>query len=595
VVGGGLGSAPRVAHLFEEFLTVEELLPASHALMRLFDLYGNRKQRARARMKFLVEKLGDEEFRARYDEERAKLAKENHTYPTLPTPQANPNVVMWSDPAPSGNAYERWVATNTVAEQGEGLVSVQLTLPLGDLSNDQLRSLAGLTRTYSTAGEMRLTIQQNMVFISVQTSQLAALYEALTAIDLVADSAQQLADVMSCPGAESCNLALTQSRNLGTLLTDHMTQDASRYDDAGGARVKISGCPNSCGHHHIASVGFHGTAKKNKGHMAPFYEVHLGGYANALGTGIANPTLRVPAQHGPKVLDTLLDAYRDNRQAGELFDAYVERVGKASLKELLTPLTEMPTYEEDSSYYHDLGVEEEFALEDMGPGECAGGVLDLIEVGLKEARQGIAVAQSARNGGDWTEAAEQSDAAVFSAAQALLVTEGEEVELVPEAAAKFTEKFIATGLMPATLTTVLFALGRNGDAGETVVRQYLKDAEQFVLTCEEAYASMGNDLRLTTPVGGAAGSASTGSEAATKPSDGPDAVLDLKGVACPMNYVKTKLKLEMMPAGSVLEVLLDDGEPIENVPKSVANDGHDVVSIDPFDDGDHHRLTIRKS
>ena len=595
VVGGGLGSAPRIAHLFEEFVTVEELLPTAEALIRLFDLYGNRKQRARARMKFLVEKLGDDEFRKRYEEERAKVDAAGADYPTLPEPVPNPNVVAWPDMTPTGDGFTRWVATNTVQEREPGLKSVQITLLLGDLTNDQLRKLAGLVRAYSQAGELRLTVQQNIVLISVRESDLEALYNELKAMDLAADSAQMLADVMSCPGAESCNLALTQSRGMAGLISDHIAANPTAYDDAGGARVKVSGCPNSCGHHHIASIGFHGTAKKNQGHMAPFYEVHLGGHADATGTSIANPTLRVPAKNGPAVVDTLLEAYRGDRQDGESFDAYVERVGKDSLKELLAPLTEMPSYEEDASFYRDLGEEVDFALEDMGPGECAGGVLDLIEVGLKEARQGIAVAQSARNKGNWKEVAEQADAAVFSAAQALLVTEGEEVELVPEAAAKFTEKFIATGLMPANLASLFFALGRNGGAGEATARQHLQACESMVLLCEEAYASMGNDLRLTQPVGGAAGPVQSAGNGVAAKADGPDAVLDLKGVACPMNYVKTKLKLETMPAGSVLEVLLDDGAPIENVPKSVANDGHDVISLDPIGDGVHHRLTIKKA
>ncbi|MBI5135947.1 MAG: sulfurtransferase TusA family protein [Nitrospirae bacterium] len=595
VVGGGLGSAPRIAHRFEEFVAVADLLPSCEALVRLFDLYGNRKQRARARMKFLVERLGDAEFRRRYEDERAKVIAEGTAYPALPAPAPNPNVVMWDVRVPAGSAYQRWLATNVTAERGQGLASVQLTLPLGDLTTDQLRHLARLTRAYSQAGEMRLTVQQNIVFISVRQAELAALYGELGAIGLGAGSAQRLADVMSCPGAESCNLALTQSRGMGRLIGGHIAQHPERYDDAGGARVKVSGCPNSCGHHHIASIGFHGTAKKNKGHMAPFYEVHLGGHADGQGTVIANPTLRVPAQNGPKVVDALLDHYRANRVHGESFDGFVERVGKDALKALLDPLTQIPSYEEDPSFYRDLGEEVEFALEDMGPGECAGGVLDLIEVGLKEARQGIAVAQSARNAGNWRQAAEQADAAVFSAAQALLVTEGEEVELVPEAAAKFTERFIATGLFPPTCATLFFSLGRHLDSPEAAVRKHLVEAEGFVLLCEEGYHSMGNDLRLTKPVGAPDAAPAQAAPAQAAPGKGPDAVLDLKGVACPMNYVKTKLKLEMMATGSVLEVLLDDGAPIHNVPKSVANDGHQVVSIDPLDGGAHHRLTIRKA
>jgi len=613
VVGGGLGSAPRVAHLFEEFVPVEDLLPTCEAIIRLFDLYGNRKQRARARLKFLVERLGEEEFRRRYEAERAKIAEEGTSYPDLPEPEPNPEVRPWPRVAPGGEGLARWRSTNVVPERGDGLVSAQLSLYRGDITTGQLRTLARLTREYSAAGEVRLTVQQNIVMISIPEARLAALYDELAAAGLARDGAQQLSDVMSCPGAETCNLGLVASRQLAALMTDHIASDRERYDDAGGARVKVSGCPNSCGHHHIASIGFHGTAKKHQGHMAPFYEVHLGGHADGDGTVIANPTLRVPAKHGPQVMDTLLDEYRARRTDGETFDAFVARVGKDALKELLQPLTEIPSHDEDPSYYVDIGADEAFGLEDLGPGECAGGVLDLIEVGLKEARTGIALAQRARDEGRWKAAAEHADEAVFSAAQALLVTEGEEVELVPEAAQKFTEKFVATGLMPAACASVFFALGRHAaEPAPDAVRGHIGQAEQLVLLCEAAYQSMGNDLRLTRPIGlealqDAAQGVATGEEAAAPAPAAaeapkaageaatPDATLDLKGVACPMNYVKTKLKLETMPAGATLAVILDDGAPITNVPKSVANDGHEVVVNEPLEDGAHHRIVIRKA
>ncbi len=611
VIGGGLGSAPRVAHPFSDFVSMDELLPTIEAFIRLFDLYGNRKQRSRARLKFLVERFGEVEIRNRYSEERAKIDKENPTYPELPAPVLNPNVQAWPGVAPAADGFERWKSTNVLPEQKDGLTSVHLNLFRGDMTTDQLRTTAGLLRRYSRAGEARLTSGQNLAILSVPEADLPALYDELFTAGLAADGVETMADIMSCPGAETCNLGLVASRQLTRLLTDHINANPTHYDDAGGARIKASGCPNSCGHHHIASIGFHGTAKKNAGHMAPFYEVHLGGHADGAGTVIADPTLRVPASHGPKVVDALLDHYRENRNNEESFDRFVERVGKNSLKELLQPLTELPTYDEDPSYYKDIGAEEEFALEDMGPGECAGGVLDLIEVGLKEARTGIALAQSARDAGDWIEAASRADEAVFSAAQALLVTEGEEVELVPDAVAKFTEKFVAKGLMPASCSMVFFALGRHteGSPAEDTVKGHLEQAEQFVFLCEAAYNSMGNDLRLTQPVTPEAAAEWAGDQGDEAPApvagavpagdaggavDAPDQSYDLKGVACPMNYVKTKLKLEMMPAGATLEVFLDDGEPIINVPKSVANDGHEVVVNEPIGDGSHHRIVIKK-
>lgn len=601
VVGGGLGSSPRVAHLFEEFVPVDEILPACEAMVRLFDLYGNRKQRSRARIKFLVERLGEDEFRRRYDEQRAKMVEEGVTFPTMPAPVPNTNVTPWPLVMPGTSGYDRWAATNVKPERNEGLSSVQLALTLGDLTTNQLRDLARLTRSYSSVGEMRLTVQQNMVFISVPNDRVRALYDELVIINLAESGAQHLTDVMSCPGAESCNLALTASRGMGTLLSTHMAANPDRYQDDGGARIKISGCPNSCGHHHIASMGFHGTAKKNDGHMAPFYEVHLGGRSGDGETIVASPTLRIPAQHGPKVVDALLDHYREQRQGGESFDAFVARHDKDHFKVLLESLTELPSYEVDPSYYQDLGADEDFALEDMGPGECAGGVLDLIEVGLKEARQQIAKSATNMEGGQTADAAANADDAVFSAAQALLVTEGVEAELVPEVVAEFTAKFVATGLMPATCATVFFALGRHasGSPDAAVVTAHLKAADDFVRLCETAYEGMGNDLRLTSPVDGGTATAAPDAPAAEAPAAvaaTPDvATLDLKGVACPMNYVKTKLKLEMMPAGAELAVLLDDGEPIENVPRSVRNDGHEILSMDLLEGGQHHRIVIKKS
>jgi len=604
VVGGGLGSSPRVASVFEEFLTASELLPASEAIIRLFDLYGNRKQRARARIKFLVERLGEDELRRRYQEERRKMDEEGITHPSLPEPVPNPNVVMWPERRPGGTGFARWKSTNVTPEQGEGLASVQLTLYRGDITSDQLRTLARLTREYSQGVETRLTIQQNMVILSVPEARLEALYDELKAADLAADSAQMLVDVMSCPGAETCNLGIVASRQLAADVRDHLLSNPERYDDAGGARVKVSGCPNSCGHHHVASIGFHGTAKKNKGHMAPFYEVHLGGHADGDGTVIANPTLRIPAKNGSAVVDALLDHYRANRAGGETFDAFVDRVGKDALKELLGPLTQLPTYDEDASFYTDLGQSEEFALEDMGPGECAGGVVDLVELGLKESRTALATADRAIREGRLAAAAGGADEAVFAAAQALLVTEGEEVELVPEAVAKFTEKFVVTGLLPPGCSQVFFALGRyaTGEPAAEVVEAHLGRAREFVDLCETAYQSMGNEMRLTTPIGVAAPSgggnggrpAAEAAPAAVATAQA-DARLDLKGVACPMNYVKTKLKLETMGSGTTLEVILDDGAPIENVPKSVKNDGHEVVVNEPLEDGAHHRIVIRKA
>jgi sulfite reductase (ferredoxin) len=609
VVGGGLGSSPRVASVFEEFLTANELLPASEAVIRLFDLFGNRKQRARARIKFLVERLGLEEMRRRYQEERRKMAEEGITYPSLPEPVPNPNVVMWPERRPAGTGFARWKSTNVTPEQGQGLVSAQLTLYRGDITSDQLRTLARLTREYSQAAETRLTIQQNIAILSVPETRLEALYDELKAADLGGDSAQMLVDVMSCPGAETCNLGIVASRQLAADVRDHMLRDPERYDDAGGARVKISGCPNSCGHHHLASIGFHGTAKKNKGHMAPFYEVHLGGHADASGTVIANPTLRVPAKNGSAVVDTLLDHYRANRINGETFDTFVDRIGKDALKALLKPLTELPAYEDDPSFYTDLGQEEEFALEDMGPGECAGGVVDLVELGLKESRTAIATAERDFHEGRMASAAGHSDEAVFAAAQALLVTEGEEVQLVPEAVAKFTEKFVATGLLPAGVTQVFFALGRHatGEPASEVVEAHLAKAREFVDLCDTAYQSMGNEMRLTKPIGlpvagsdaggkgGNGGRPAAGGAPAAVVTAAADARLDLKGVACPMNYVKTKLKLETMASGKTLEVILDDGAPIENVPRSVKGDGHEVLVNEPLEDGAHHRIVIRKA
>lgn len=612
VVGGGLGSTPRMAQLLREFTPMEELIPSIEAVIKVFDTLGNRKNRNKARMKFVIDKLGFEEFNRRWE---AAYVAMGHTLPrngsfTLLQHQDDPPrlIMPTRNGAANGNGngngthpigdetpFEMWKRTNVVKQKQDGYVTAAIKLFMGDITAEQMLFVADLAERYSN-GNLRTTINQNLVVRWVPLDQIPHFYEDLTSHGLGDPGAELVEDIIACPGTDTCGLGITSSKGLARALAEVFP--AGRVpEDLRDVSVKISGCHNSCAQHHISTIGLHGVGKRLGDHVAPHYELHLGGSVNGTAK-IGQMTVKLPAKAVPSAISHLIDVYRRDRQANENLPNFITRVGKSKLKDELIPYTIVPPYEEDPTFYYDWEGEAEFVLEDLGPGECAGGALDMIENGILEADQELYQAKLLVEKHQYSVSVNKSYRAVLAAAKAMLVTEGLEPSTDSDTFSEFDSRIAQKGVVPSLyrdLSRQVGDLGSKETSAESA-REKMAFAKGFVDACRAATDQMGKDLKLsavkeeTPPV--------APPPVETKPvapASAGASVYDLRGVACPMNYVKTKLKLEMMDAGEQLEVWLDAGEPIKNVPMSLKNDGHKVLIQEALEpEAAHYRILVEK-
>jgi sulfite reductase (ferredoxin) len=617
VAGGGLGSAPRLAQVLREFTPMDELIPSVEAVIRVFDTLGNRKNRTKARMKFVIDKLGFEEFKRRWEEAYISMGQARPTHEPIkvlshsddPIPLIMPTSNRSKQEGMQPNGYvqnprvetpfEMWQRTNVVRQKQDGYVAAVVKLFMGDLTTEQMLLIADLADRYSN-GNIRTTINQNMIIRWVPESRITDLYAELASQGLADPGAELVEDIIACPGTDTCGLGITSSKGLARALAEVFP--AGRVpEDLKDVSVKISGCHNSCAQHHIATIGLHGVGKRIGEHVAPFYELHLGGRVNGMAK-IGQMVVKLPAKSVSAAITHLIDVYRRDRLSGEGLPAFIDRVGKVKLKDELISYTIIPSFHDDSTFYYDWEGEEEFVLEDLGPGECAGGALEMIENGILEADQELYQAKLLVDKHQYSVSVNKSYRAVLAAAKALLVTEGLEPSTDAETFSEFDRRIAQKGIIPAMyrdLRSRVGDLGPKETTGESA-RDKMGFAKGFVDACRAATEQMGKDLKLApvekvvdtaspTPGGKTVVPSATAAAASGIP------VYDLRGVACPMNYVKTKLKLEMMDAGEHLEVWLDAGEPIKNVPLSLKNDGHKLLLQEPLEAAaSHYRILVEK-
>jgi len=608
--GGGLGSAPRIAQLLHEFMPMEDLLPTCDAMIKVFDNLGNRKNRNKARMKFVIEKLGFEEFKRRFEAEYAIIRKGYNGKLNLPTiADAAPQLIQPTrlsggnsakgNGGPGGNGhgetpYDMWRRTNVVLQRQPGFATAFIRLPMGDITSAQMLEVADLIDEYAN-GNIRTTIQQNLCIRWVPNDKVRSLHERLVAASLSDPGAELVEDIIACPGTDTCGLGITSSKGLARALAE-VFPAGKVPEDLRNESVKISGCHNSCAQHHISTIGLHGVGKRMGEHFAPHYELHLGGRIDGV-PRIGQMTVKLPAKNVPAAVSHLLDFWRQHRREGERLLDFIERTGKARLKEELIPFTIVPPFEQDPSYYFDWEGEDEFVLEDLGPGECAGGALEMIENRILEAEQELYQARLLEGKAQHATALNKAYRAVLAAAKAVLVPEGIDPNTDAETFSEFERLFGATGRIVKAYAAPSANIGDLGPQNTTAAfaAEKMAYAKGFVEACKVLTEDISQNLKLKDlDEKQATGECAMPSPSApdSEPSSRSVTTLDLRGVMCPINYVKTKLKLEMMDEGEILEVWLDAGEPIKNVPQSLRNDGQKVLSELPADN--FFKVTVEK-
>jgi sulfite reductase (NADPH) hemoprotein beta-component len=343
-VAGGLGSTPEIAHLWVDFLPERALLVACEAVVSVFFRDGERKNRKKNRLKFLLRKVGEAELLRRLDEERARLEAERG--PRLAADLERYLAELVEAPPPpveegallGDAAFSRWKRTNAVKQKQPGYYVAIVKVPLGDVTAPQLRALAGLCRQFGN-GEVRATNTQNLVLRWVPEARLTRLHRALGLVGLAEADAEHITDVVSCPGGDYCTLAVTRSMKLGADVRAHLAPDAARgeADDLvkalGPFSIKVSGCPNSCGQHHVADIGMTGLMVKDaQGVERPHYSLRVGGGCGPDARVGDRLDGRVPEEDTPRVIAAIARHYLAERGEGETFREFAARVGAVEIK-----------------------------------------------------------------------------------------------------------------------------------------------------------------------------------------------------------------------------------------------------------------------
>lgn len=447
VVGGGLGAQPHAAKEAFEFLPVNEMIPFAEAVLRVFDRYGERSRRHKARMKFLLKELGLHAFIKLVEEQRSALRSlqqdldlESYTYPV--DPAALP--IIREEVEVDEQTFANWKKSNVQAQKEADFFVVRLRVHTGDIKTPEAFALADLVEQ-TAADDIRVTVNQGLLLRYVPEQNLPYLYQELKKLGLADAGFDSTHDITACPGSDTCNLAVTNSTGLTGALEEVLQDEYAELVQNKELKIKISGCMNACGQHTAAQIGFHGSSIRNRKtkKVAPAMQVLLGGGLDPKGEGhIADKVIKLPTKRIPDALRLLLDEYEKDALSGELFQAFYQRLGKMHFYHLLKDLADPQSLTEAD--FMDWGAEEQFEVA-VGTGECAGISLDLVETVLNEAKEKFLSAQEGLEHKAWADAIYNSYSGMVITAKALLLAEEVECNRHTQIVADFDEHFLEQG------------------------------------------------------------------------------------------------------------------------------------------------------
>jgi sulfite reductase (ferredoxin) len=422
-IGGGLGAQPFLAQLAYEFLEEDQLIPFIEGLLRVFDRYGERARRQKARLKFLLNDLGLEELlKLVAEEQKALKVKTYHVdhESFSATPKLAPEADYASVEPEDKEKFEKWRKTNVFEQKQKGFFGAYVKVLLGDLSSDLARTFADVAEKY-TADDIRITVNQGYLLKFIREDALIPLFNELNKVGLAEPGFDSTADITACPGTDTCNLGISSSTGLAKALEDVIKNEYPDLIHNNSLKIKISGCPNSCGQHGMASIGFHGSSQKHGDKVLPAVQVLLGGGVNSDGDGeIAERVTKVPSKKAPQALRVLLDDYEANALDGEYYKDYFKRQGKMYFYNLLKPVADLDQVSDTD--YIDWGQEQNFFVQ-TAVGECAGVIIDLVSTLLFDSDEKLGWAEEALNNGHYADSIYHSYNVFVNSAKAMLLGE----------------------------------------------------------------------------------------------------------------------------------------------------------------------------
>jgi sulfite reductase (ferredoxin) len=568
--GGGLGMNARGGILIEEFILPEQVLEVAEAIRRLFDKRGDRVNKHKARLRYVLNNIGEDSFKALYQTEVKEL-RERGLEGLIPA-------IRNLEISKAAKAEQEWkIVDNDSSNDGEDVhlllderdpnsATIRLPLLLGDVPADDATIIARVAELYGR-GVVRTTQEQELIIPGMHRASWNDARTLLLTSHIYGEIRRPRPRIVACAGASTCKLGLCQSRNLAKALIEQFDNLAiSELSDI--PTIRISGCPNSCGGHNIAEIGLEGRAERHNGRLLPMYVVSAGGKVSEHGARLAEPLGAAPARRIPELL---VKAFTRNPKSIEGLHNLVSAYG-------------LLAKDAPEEYFQDIDENAPFSLAGRGPGECGVGVFDVVRVDIREAIGAITAAKGAQA----QERAELIYRATLAASRSLLVIFGLELRKDREIFTAFERELIVPGWISSGVRDLIAASldWKIDKEAEPLLAQFDR-ASELVARVQELFTSLDANLKFRV------------SRVADKQLSDPPVSsssnatrLDLSGVPCPMNFVRAKIVLESIPVDSVLEVLLDGGEPIRNVPASFAEQEQEVLAIEPFEN--LHLLRIRR-
>ena len=484
MLGGGLGSQPSHAELLSEFVPVNQIIPMTEGVLRIFDRYGERAKRLKARMKFLIKDIGKDEFLRLVEEEKKALSYQTVEIDTtafegpIPAPLETAPKVTIEDVA----AFEAWKKSNVIAQKQAGYVAIGIKVALGDFYTDKARALADLIKNYG-ANELRFTLRQDILIRNIKEENLPFFYQELAKLDFVSLGYNTINDVTACPGTDTCNLGIASSTGIAVELERVLATEYPQYSNNNEITIKISGCMNACGQHNMAEIGFQGMSINSGKLVAPALQVLLGGGNLGNGRGrFSDKVIKIPSRRGPEALRLILNDFEANAN-GQSFLNYYDAKGEKYFYEFLKPLADVTNLTEAD--FVDWGNADNY-VKAVGVGECAGVVIDLVATLLVEAKDKLMFSQEAVNDQKWSDSIYLTYAGFVNAAKALLLAEKQKTNHHAGIIDLFDTVFVETNkIQLATAFKELVYQIKANEASEVFAKEYLEQATTFFATIEK--------------------------------------------------------------------------------------------------------------
>jgi sulfite reductase (ferredoxin) len=478
MLGGGLGSQPHHAELLSEFIPVNQIIPTTEGVLRVFDRYGERAKRLKARMKFLIKEIGREEFLRLIEEEKKALSYQTVEIDTtafdgeIPAPLLVAPKVTIDDIA----AFEAWKKSNVIAQKQAGYVAIGIKVALGDFYTDKARSLAQLIKNYA-ANELRFSLRQDILIRHVKEENLPFFYQELAKLDFVTLGYNTIGDITACPGTDTCNLGIASSTGIATELERVLATEYPQYSNNREIAIKISGCMNACGQHNMAEIGFQGMSINSGKLVAPALQVLLGGGILGNGEGrFSDKVIKIPSRRGPEALRFILNDFDANAN-GQSFLNYYDAKGEKYFYELLKPLADITNLTEAD--FVDWGNADNY-VKAVGVGECAGVVIDLVATLIFEAKDKMTFAQEAFEDQKWADAIYLAYAGFVNGAKALLLSEDQKTNHHAGIIDLFDKVFIESKKieLDSSFKELVYQINKNEPSAE-FAKKYIQEGVTF--------------------------------------------------------------------------------------------------------------------